>query len=636
MVVSDSESEDNVQIADLMKQQLESNSRKRPVEDNCCHVHTIFCIDNSGSMRKNQKKQECFKAIGSLIREQLAAQSNDNIHFTLISFNLEATVHFTCRPLSDKLLDMVQAIEKKLVPERGTTYACAFQKSKEIINGLEAHSSSDEALYHLVFLSDGRPGDLAQQLPVMGNEQTTFKSHHRKYESAPKILKDLVKRYKDRITFFPIAIGALAEAKWLERLNDLARHYGGLGQFIFSQNIVMKEAKEDEDDDVVVILNPKKNRVPVFDLTTCTSTTQTKSIREAFSIVSCHLTQTTQSMSQRSKKLCVRDVKLERTVEIPTQSLTTSETSETEFCGQRLLLKSNRDPPAFVAQKGDHIIRLRNRPFAQGAERNVYHLFEDFDDSPTTQSFSQFGQQAQSSIGKTTHFVAKESRLVEHYTDRLKFHMPQALALEKSSELAKIFNRTVRRCAELSNQSIPAIEFVPSFIYRIEDDDVPGGFRYLSCEPYLEGAYIKYNGNNGYVLEENLDNNVAETIKDEFINHTSNMHNSNGSTSGGNNRVLNLTAQAFSHWTYHNSISYGDKQALLVCDIQGVGSSFTDPSICTFTKGNDGSSPTSVTASATSLFGKTDVGKCGVTNFFSTHRCNFICHALNLKDSVVY
>ncbi|CAN0348327.1 unnamed protein product, partial [Ascophyllum nodosum] len=76
-------------------------------------------------------------------------------------------------------------------------------------------------------------------------------------------------------------------------------------------------------------------------------------------------------------------------------------------------------------------------------------------------------------------------------------------------------------------------------VYRLEDEQEPGGFRYLLVEPFLEGKYLKYNGNNGYVASQ------SELSDDQ--------------------RCWWQVAQAFSHFTHHKSAGN-----FLVCDMQGV------------------------------------------------------------------
>ncbi|XP_038045235.1 uncharacterized protein LOC119719812 [Patiria miniata] len=101
----------------------------------------------------------------------------------------------------------------------------------------------------------------------------------------------------------------------------------------------------------------------------------------------------------------------------------------------------------------------------------------------------------------------------------------------------------------------------------------------LAVERYLEGDYVKFNNNSGYLAREDI-----------------------------------ATPAAFSHFTYHES-----NGTALVCDLQGVrsraGYKFTDPA---------------VSSSGTQLgfYGSTDLGICGIVKFFKNHRCNELCKGL--------
>jgi len=121
------------------------------------------------------------------------------------------------------------------------------------------------------------------------------------------------------------------------------------------------------------------------------------------------------------------------------------------------------------------------------------------------------------------------------------------------------------------------VGFVPVSVLHLKTKD--GRRLIYNVEPMLKGDYRKHNDNDGHVETELL------------------------------------LPQAFSHYTYERS-----NNLLVVVDIQGVGSFYTDPQIHSF----DGEG-----------FGLGNMGQEGLTKFLKTHECNAICKYLQLPAVTV-
>lgn len=116
-----------------------------------------------------------------------------------------------------------------------------------------------------------------------------------------------------------------------------------------------------------------------------------------------------------------------------------------------------------------------------------------------------------------------------------------------------------------------SIAFLPICVLKLDGIDEP-----CCLEPYLTGDYVKHSDNAGH----------TETDDD--------------------------VAAAFSYFTYIQS-----SKLMVVCDIQGVGTFYTDPQIHTF----DGEG-----------FGAGNLGPEGLHRFLRSHRHNLLCERLGLPN----
>jgi len=159
--------------------------------------------------------------------------------------------------------------------------------------------------------------------------------------------------------------------------------------------------------------------------------------------------------------------------------------------------------------------------------------------------------------------------LTKVLADKFNFHLRQA---EKEDE----GNQT--KYKPISVLSLNIIENLDS-----EKSKKP---RFFLTQQFLEGEYVKFNNNYGWINEDE--------------------------------DSCNLIAQAFSHFTYEYTTG-----VIMVTDIQGIknktgGISITDPAIHSFFYNQ--------------RFGKTNHGKLGMIRFFMTHKCNDYCKKLYLMN----
>ena len=205
-------------------------------------------------------------------------------------------------------------------------------------------------------------------------------------------------------------------------------------------------------------------------------------------------------------------------------------------------------------------IKKAKQPFAEGTQNVVYYARED---------------------RSRKKLVVKESKFQRSLEDRKSQYLTALHIYGLADHYAKMFNDEKPR-------DVPEIYF--NEVKFCEQTKIVNGsvisMPYI-YEQYMEGTYLKYNTNGGWVNPD--------------LSHYS------------------AAAQAFSHYTWIKS-----KKQLVVCDLQGVTKSnkifLTDPAI--HCKEYMLLQP---------KYGGNNLGPPGIKKFFESHKCNNVCTKMKLQ-----
>lgn len=200
-------------------------------------------------------------------------------------------------------------------------------------------------------------------------------------------------------------------------------------------------------------------------------------------------------------------------------------------------------------------LKVELEPFQEGGMRLAYKAREIFDDGSECEVVLK-------------HF--KEDALEED-EDEDELIKSEAMTQMVADEYAQQFNK-LASSKGLSHR----VAFLPVSVVKVMPTNGSTQVETYSIEPYLPGEYVKYNDNDGHTANE-----------DEV-------------------------AEAFCFFTHH--VSGG---ALVVTDLQGVGTFYTDPQIHTL----DGQG-----------FGAGNLGERGIARFLQAHRHTLLCEQLGLPS----
>ena len=597
---------EHVRISDNDEHQYQAAKARIAQDPQIITSHSVFVIDCSGSMKKaDVEAHRCradavsYAVASEFIAKRLHNPSSGVTPFdvvTVIEMRDDAQVVFKKEPMSwvfyNKFVDRMKTSK----PSSHGSYIPSLDLAME---ALKENDHKHLALF-LFFLSDGRPSDiwLSQHggvYPLISNQDI--------YSRASGIGS----HFQERLTFGMVGFGSpLDDLTVLKGMSSNLKVWGAVGDFHRSD---LK----------------KVNALSTSIANMSSTLTKTRTLL-------------TMVRGDKRKERPFTLSNFQKDIKIPPSTWETKTVRHNHLQCHELVRSGNGfawKNRALLDPKATGIA-FNNDPFDQGAERLVYQLRE----IDTNGKF----------VGYP--LVGKDGKYVEDF-DLENFHYSFCKTQKIAANLAKNFNQWLDKAPQVGKK-VPRVKFLDCYVYIYYNEIYQ--IEYLVEKQLDNNQYKKWNDNQGGVhgqlrkpglyLEEveplkmlrdlNLKSIISETIveensedelSDDEPTHSTHHLSSQATTSVAPLKselvILNEEVpQAFSHFTY-----MWTKREKIVCDLQGVLDTSQVPPVFEFT---DPVMHYKSKSGRKNVFGRTDKGQKGISDFFKTHKCNNVCKALGI------
>ena len=603
---------EQVRISDNDEHQYEAAKARIAQDPQIITSHSVFVIDCSGSMKKaDVEAHRCradavsYAVASEFIAKRLHNPSSEvtpSDVVTVIEMRVDAQVVFKKEPMSwvfyNKFVDRMKTVQ----PSSHGSYIPSLDKAME---ALKENDHENLALF-LFFLSDGRPSDEWLSKHAGGSPSVSSQDIYSRASA-------IGSHFQERLTFGMVGFGNPSDD--LTVLKEMASH------------LTMERA-------VGGFYRSDLKKVG--------------SLSTSIANMSCTLTKTrallTMARVDKRKERSFKLSKFQKDISAPFKDWESKTVRENHlecyelirfgkgFTWKRRALLS--DPKAAG-------ITFSNDPFGQGAERLVYQLRE----------MDVNGKIVGSPL------VGKDGRYVEDSQVR-NFHFSFCKTQKIAANMAEKFNQRLDRCLQVGPK-VPRVKFLDCYVYRFYDQKYH--IEYLVEKQLDNNLYKKWNDNQGGVhgqlrkptaypevevkeekdplkllrdlnlkpiisetiVEENSEDELSDDEPTHSTHHLSFQATTSVAPLKSELAILNEEVpQAFSHFTY-----MWTKREKIVCDLQGVLDTSQVPPLFEFT---DPVMHYKSKSGRRYVFGRTDKGQKGISDFFKTHKCNNVCKALGI------